>query len=73
MRASLLHTTGCFVGKRRLDAAIKAFCDERPGKFNFLVKWRPFFLDPTLPKYGRQFTSSIHVCATRSLLRRLED
>jgi len=37
----------CFIGKRRLMRAM----EQRPG-FVFDVKWRPYRLDPTVPKGG---------------------
>jgi predicted DsbA family dithiol-disulfide isomerase len=37
----------CFLGKRRLDKAIGLLDD-----INVEVNWRPFFLDPTIPKEG---------------------
>jgi predicted DsbA family dithiol-disulfide isomerase len=39
----------CFLGKRRLDAAI----DELPD-IDFSVAYRPYQLDPTLPKAGAE-------------------
>lgn len=37
----------CFLGKRRLDKAISLLDDVK-----VVVNWRPFFLDPTIPKEG---------------------
>jgi predicted DsbA family dithiol-disulfide isomerase len=37
----------CFLGKRRLDKAIGQLDDIKVE-----VNWRPFFLDPTIPKEG---------------------
>ncbi len=37
----------CFLGKRRLDKAITQLND-----INVKVNWRPFFLDPTIPREG---------------------
>lgn len=37
----------CFLGKRRLDKAIGLLDDVKVE-----VNWRPFFLDPTIPKEG---------------------
>ncbi len=37
----------CFLGKRRLDKAISQLSDIKVE-----VNWRPFFLDPTIPKEG---------------------
>jgi predicted DsbA family dithiol-disulfide isomerase len=37
----------CFLGKRRLDKAISLLDDIKVD-----VNWRPFFLDPTIPKEG---------------------
>ncbi|KAG8662405.1 uncharacterized protein YwbO [Manihot esculenta] len=38
----------CFVGKKNLDKAIAASKD----RFDFEIKWHPFFLDPSAPKEG---------------------
>jgi predicted DsbA family dithiol-disulfide isomerase len=38
----------CYVGKRRLEAALAARHDIVPD-----VRWRPFFLDPTVPRTGK--------------------
>ncbi len=37
----------CFVGKRRLEAALAS-----DGGDEIAVRWRPFQLDPTIPKQG---------------------
>lgn len=37
----------CFLGKRRLEKALAMFPDQR-----FAVHWRPFQLDPTIPREG---------------------
>ncbi|XP_048578023.1 uncharacterized protein LOC116620785 [Nematostella vectensis] len=37
----------CFVGKRHLEEAIKSFTDVK-----FVVNWKPFFLNPSLPDDG---------------------
>lgn len=37
----------CFVGKRRLEKALQAF-----DRADFEIRWKPFFLDPSLPKEG---------------------
>lgn len=39
----------CYIGKRRLDAALK----EIGGDIPLDVRWRPYQLDPTLPKEGK--------------------
>ncbi|MCK7611398.1 DsbA family oxidoreductase [Roseibium sediminicola] len=38
----------CFIGKRRLEAALRSVPD-----LNVLVRWHPFQLDATLPKTGK--------------------
>jgi predicted DsbA family dithiol-disulfide isomerase len=38
----------CYVGKRRLEAALATRRDIAPD-----VRWRPFFLDPTVPRAGK--------------------
>lgn len=38
----------CFIGKRRLETAIKKF----QGQKSFEVRWHPFFLNPDAPKEG---------------------
>jgi len=40
----------CFIGKRRLERAIKDVSARLPVRFE--VVWRPFLLDPTLPAEG---------------------
>ncbi|KAK3954055.1 DSBA-like thioredoxin domain-containing protein [Pseudoneurospora amorphoporcata] len=45
----------CYVGKARLERAIKLYKDANiPGSANdtFTVTWHPFYLDPSLPKTG---------------------
>ncbi len=37
----------CFLGKRKLDAAMK-----QVAQFEYEVRWRPFQLDPTIPPEG---------------------
>lgn len=39
----------CYVGKKRLEAALK----ELPQDVDVDVRWRPYQLDPTLPKEGK--------------------
>ena len=41
----------CFLGKRRLDAAL-----ERLPDLDVMVRWRPFALDPSLPPEGMDRT-----------------
>lgn len=38
----------CYVGKKRLEAALKARPDIAAE-----IRWRPFFLDPTVPREGK--------------------
>jgi predicted DsbA family dithiol-disulfide isomerase len=38
----------CYVGKKRLQIALKARPDITPE-----IRWRPFFLDPTVPRAGK--------------------
>ncbi len=38
----------CFLGKRKLDAAMK-----QVPNFDYEVRWRPFQLDPTIPPEGK--------------------
>lgn len=40
----------CYIGKRRLDAAIEAVASDG---IEVAVRWRPFQLDATLPKSGK--------------------
>ncbi len=39
----------CYIGKRRLEAALRLMPHVAPR-----VRWRPFLLDPTLPPEGRE-------------------
>ncbi|KAI9139916.1 thioredoxin-like protein [Paraphysoderma sedebokerense] len=38
----------CFIGKRRLETAIKSFTSKNPNSASFEINWHPFELDPTL-------------------------
>jgi predicted DsbA family dithiol-disulfide isomerase len=38
----------CYIGKKRLEKAIVAFCDQHEVR----VRWLPFQLNPTMPKEG---------------------
>jgi len=38
----------CFVGKKNLERAMEQTMD----KYNFEVRWHPFFLNPDAPKEG---------------------
>lgn len=38
----------CFLGKRKLDAAMK-----QVPNFDYEIRWRPFQLDPTIPPEGK--------------------
>jgi predicted DsbA family dithiol-disulfide isomerase len=38
----------CFVGKKNLEKAM----EQNKDKFDFEVRWHPFFLNPNAPKEG---------------------
>ena len=42
----------CFIGKRRLEAALALYAKERPDAPAPTVSWRPFQLNPDLPAEG---------------------
>jgi predicted DsbA family dithiol-disulfide isomerase len=42
----------CFIGKRRLEAALALYAKEHPGAPSPTVTWRPFQLNPGLPAEG---------------------
>lgn len=44
----------CFIGTRRLAAAIDLVRHERPG-FQCRTQWRPFFLNPDTPPQGEPY------------------
>lgn len=44
----------CFIGTRRLRAAVELVRSERPG-FACAVRWRPFFLNPDTPPAGEPY------------------
>lgn len=49
VHASQIHLHfRCFVGKRHLEEAMKAFSDS----LSFEVTWKPFFLNPSTPETG---------------------
>ncbi len=56
----------CFVGKRRLDAALGDL-----GDLDVTVRYRPFQLDPTLPAEGKDRTE--YMKAKFGDLRRLDE
>ena len=39
----------CYIGKKRLEEAVK----DLPEEFDIDIRWRPYQLDPTLPKEGK--------------------
>jgi predicted DsbA family dithiol-disulfide isomerase len=56
----------CFIGKRRLEKAIAAV----DGQHDFRVRWRPFQLNPSMPKDGisrREYRTSKFGSWERSL------
>lgn len=48
MTLSLCRHFRCFVGKRHMEEAMKAFSDD----LLFEITWKPFFLNPTTPESG---------------------
>lgn len=42
----------CFVGKRRLEAALKLYEQKYPGRPAPVVHWHPYQLNPDLPREG---------------------
>ena len=44
----------CFVGLRRLERAISLVREEQPD-FQYVVRWRPFFLNPDTPPEGEPY------------------
>jgi len=42
----------CFIGKRRLEAALKLYRERFPGRPQPTVAWRPFQLSPDIPAGG---------------------
>src|SRR5262245_51171991 len=42
----------CFIGKRRVEAALALYAKERPDAAAPAVSWRPFQLNPDLPAEG---------------------
>jgi predicted DsbA family dithiol-disulfide isomerase len=44
----------CFIGKRRLDAALAGLRAEDP-KWQFVVRWQPYFLNPDTPPEGEPY------------------
>lgn len=47
-----------YIGKRQLDGALRRFAAERPD-VELLVRWTPYFLDPSIPAEGRPFRESL--------------
>lgn len=44
----------CFVGLRRLERAISLVREEQPD-FQYVLRWRPFFLNPDTPPEGEPY------------------
>lgn len=44
----------CFVGLRRLERAIALVREEQPD-FQYVLRWRPFFLNPDTPSEGEPY------------------
>jgi predicted DsbA family dithiol-disulfide isomerase len=44
----------CFIGKRRLEAALRELKNERPDVVP-RIRWLPFFLDPDTPEAGEPY------------------
>lgn len=44
----------CFIGKRRLEAALRELKNERP-EVAPRIRWLPFFLDPNTPEAGEPY------------------
>ncbi|RDL39651.1 uncharacterized protein BP5553_03991 [Venustampulla echinocandica] len=43
----------CYVGKKKLDGAIKAYKESHPDSNDtFSITWKPFYLNPGAPKIG---------------------
>ena len=42
----------CFIGKRRLEAALRTYAEQHPDEPAPHVTWRPFQLNPDLPAEG---------------------
>ena len=42
----------CYVGKRRLEAALQVWKEEHPGDPEPIVRWLPFQLNPEIPAEG---------------------
>lgn len=44
----------CFIGQRRLERAIALVREEQPD-FQYVIRWRPFFLNPDTPPEGEPY------------------
>jgi predicted DsbA family dithiol-disulfide isomerase len=42
----------CYIGKRRIEAALKLYARDNPGAEKPTVTWRPFQLNPDMPAAG---------------------
>ena len=42
----------CYIGKRRIEAALKLYARDNPGAEKPTVTWRPFQLNPDMPPAG---------------------
>lgn len=61
----------CYVGKRKLDAAITAYKQLHPDSGDtFSTTWMPFYLNPGAPKTGNNFHLTFFFFLEKSLTRR---
>src|SRR5476649_358957 len=42
----------CYIGKRRIEAALELYAQQNPGAEKPTVTWRPFQLNPDMPAAG---------------------
>ena len=42
----------CYIGKRRIEAALQLYAKQNPGATKPVITWRPFQLNPDLPAEG---------------------
>src|SRR5450432_2931265 len=42
----------CYIGKRRIEAALELYAQQNPGAEKPIVTWRPFQLNPDMPAAG---------------------
>lgn len=57
----------CYVGKQKMDNAIKAYQNQYPESGDtFSITWKPYYLNPDAPKQGKHIFENSASCFASS-------